>query len=55
MLREAGLDEKILAYKSFEALAEIAKGPANKVFIPSKVVETLGTVGAIGEMFKSKE
>lgn len=55
MLREAGLDEKILAYKSFEALAEIAKGSANKVFIPSKVVETLGTVGAIGEMFKSKE
>lgn len=55
MLREAGLDEKILAYKSFEALAEIAKGSANKVFIPSKVVETLGTVGAIGEMFKSKD
>ncbi|MDF2815555.1 MAG: paraslipin [Paenibacillus sp.] len=55
MLREAGLDENVLAYKSFEALAEIAKGPANKVFLPTKAVETLGTVGAIGEMFKTNQ
>jgi regulator of protease activity HflC (stomatin/prohibitin superfamily) len=52
-LRIAGLDENVLAYKSFEALAEIAKGPANKVFIPSSAVEALGSIGAIGEMFKS--
>lgn len=30
LLREANLDERILAYKSFESLAEVAKGPANK-------------------------
>ncbi|MFC5701894.1 SPFH domain-containing protein [Cohnella faecalis] len=53
MLRAAGLDENVLAYKSFEALGEIAKGPANKVFIPSNAIETLGAVGAIGEMFKA--
>ena len=41
----------ILAYKSFESLAEVAKGPANKVFIPSNAIETLGT-RAIGEIFK---
>ena len=54
MLREANLDERILAYKSFESLAEVAKGPANKVFIPSNAIETLGTLGAIGEIFKEK-
>jgi regulator of protease activity HflC (stomatin/prohibitin superfamily) len=54
-LRAAGLDENVLAYKSFEALAEIAKGPANKIFIPTGAVETLGAVGAIGELFKARE
>jgi len=54
MIRAAGLDENMLAYKSFEALTEVAKGPANKVFIPSSAVETLGSIGAIGEMFKAK-
>lgn len=55
MLREANLDERILAYKSFESLIEVAKGPANKVFIPSNAIETLGTLGAIGEIFKEKQ
>ncbi|MBB6674769.1 SPFH domain-containing protein [Cohnella nanjingensis] len=53
LLRAAELDENVLAYKSFEALAEIAKGPANKVFLPSSTVDALGSVGAIGELFKS--
>ncbi len=53
MLREAALDEKTLAYYSFEALKEVAKGEANKVFIPSNAIETLGSLGAIGELFKS--
>ncbi|MEI4827905.1 SPFH domain-containing protein [Bacillus sp. FJAT-53711] len=55
MLRQAGLDERVLAYKSFESLTEIAKGPANKVFLPSNAVETLGSLGAIGELFKEKK
>jgi len=54
-LRAAGLDEQVLAYKSFEALMEVAKGPANKVFLPSNAIETLGSIGAIGEMFKVKD
>lgn len=54
-LRAAGLDEQVLAYKPFEALMEVAKGPANKVFIPSTAIETLGSIGAIGEMFNVKE
>ncbi len=53
LLRQAELDENVLAYRSFEALIEVAKGPANKVFIPSNAIETLGSIGAIGEMFQS--
>ncbi|MES5938332.1 MULTISPECIES: SPFH domain-containing protein [unclassified Bacillus cereus group] len=55
LLRAADLDERVLAYKSFESLIEVAKGPANKVFIPSNAIETLGTLGAIGEIFKEKQ
>lgn len=55
MIRDAGLNESVLAYQSFEALTEISKGPANKVFIPSNAVEILGSLGAIGEIFKSKK
>ncbi|GIO43964.1 MULTISPECIES: SPFH domain-containing protein [Paenibacillus] len=53
MLRNAALNEQVLAYQSFEALKEVAKGPANKIFIPSNAVETLGSLGAMGELFKS--
>lgn len=55
LLHQSGLDERVLAYKSFESLTEIAKGPANKVFLPSNAVETLGSLGAIGELFKEKK
>ncbi len=51
----AGLNENVLAYKSFEALKEISHGAANKIFIPSTAVEALGSIGAIGEMFKAKD
>jgi regulator of protease activity HflC (stomatin/prohibitin superfamily) len=54
LIKEAGLDENVLAYKSFEALIEISKGAANKIFIPVNAVETLGSIGAISEVFKSK-
>ncbi|THF74839.1 SPFH domain-containing protein [Cohnella fermenti] len=52
LLASAGLDEKVLAYKSFEALTEISKGAANKIFLPSNAVEALGSVGALSEVFK---
>ncbi|NHN29430.1 SPFH domain-containing protein [Paenibacillus agricola] len=55
LLRSAGLDENVLAYRSLETLAEISKGPANKIFIPTSAIETLGSIGAIGEIFKAKK
>jgi regulator of protease activity HflC (stomatin/prohibitin superfamily) len=54
LIKEAGLDEHVLAYKSFEALIEVSKGAANKIFIPIGAVDTLGSVGAISEVFKMK-
>jgi regulator of protease activity HflC (stomatin/prohibitin superfamily) len=53
LLIEAGLDDRVLTYKSFEALERIAMGPANKIFLPTTAVETLGNIGAIGDMLKS--
>ena len=52
LIKEAGLDENVLAYKSFEALIEVSKGAANKIFIPIGAVDTLGSIGAISEVFK---
>jgi regulator of protease activity HflC (stomatin/prohibitin superfamily) len=54
-LRAAMLDENILAYKSFEALIELSRGPANKVFIPTGAMDTLGAIGAMGELFKANQ
>jgi len=54
-LKAAGLDENFLAYKSFEALKDISNGPANKVFIPSSVLDTLGSLGAMAEILKAKD
>ncbi len=53
-LNAAQINENILAYRSFEALQEVANGQANKIFIPSNAIEVLGSLGAIGEMFKAK-
>ncbi|WP_210463823.1 MULTISPECIES: SPFH domain-containing protein [Rufibacter] len=53
LLIEAGLDERVLTYRSFEALEKLAMGPANKIFLPTTAVETLGNIGAIGDMLKS--
>lgn len=52
LIRSAGLDEHVLTYRSLEALTDISNGAANKVFIPTRAVETLGSIGAIGEMLK---
>ena len=40
--------------KSLEALQEIAKGDANKVFIPFEATNTLSSLGAIKEIIKDK-
>ncbi|MNY43172.1 hypothetical protein D3C86_1781100 [compost metagenome] len=55
LISTAGLDERVLAYQSFDAVKEISKGAANKVFLPTSAVETLGSLGAIAEVFKASK
>ena len=45
-------DEKLVQIKSLEALEEIAKGDANKVFIPFEATSALSSLGAAKEILK---
>lgn len=55
LIREAKADEAYLKLKSYEALIASANGPANKIIIPSDLVNlaTAGTV--LSEMFNNKK
>lgn len=50
-IKEAGLDSQILAYKSFEALAQMAEGKASTIFIPTEAVNVLGSIGMVSKLF----
>ena len=51
MIAAAGLDERVLAFQSFEALVNMAQGQANTVFIPTDAVGALGSLGAMAKVF----
>ncbi len=48
-IKEADPDEKLVQLKSLEALEEVAKGDANKIFIPFEATSTLAGLGAMKE------
>lgn len=52
-IKKADPDEKLVQLKSLEALEEIAKGDANKVFIPFEATSALSSLGAAKEIIKS--
>ena len=54
-IKQADPDEKLVQIKSLEALEEVAKGEANKVFIPFDATTALGSLGAIKEVLKDNE
>jgi regulator of protease activity HflC (stomatin/prohibitin superfamily) len=45
----------LIAIKYLEALGDIADGQATKIFLPMEMSGILGSVGAIGELFKGDE
>ena len=49
MLREAGIDERVLRLKSIEALKDVADGNATKIFMPADISNIVTTAGVIGE------
>ena len=51
-IKNSDPDEKLVQLKSLEALKEVAKGEANKVFIPFDATSALGSLGALAEATK---
>ena len=51
-IREANPDDRLVQLKSLEALEEVAKGPANKVFIPFDATKALAGLGSMNEITK---
>jgi regulator of protease activity HflC (stomatin/prohibitin superfamily) len=51
-IKSASPDDKLVQLKSLEALEEIAKGEANKVFIPFEATKALAGLGTINEVVK---
>ena len=54
-IKSADPDEKLVQIKSLEALEEIAKGDANKVFIPFEATSALSSLGAAKEIFTEND
>ena len=53
-IKKADPDEKLVQLKSLEALEEVAKGDANKVFIPFEATKALSSLGAMKEVVTDK-
>ena len=51
-LKNAGLDDRMVAVKSLEALEKASEGSANKIFIPFDATKTLGAIGSIKDVLK---
>ena len=54
-MKNANPDDKLVQLKSLEALEEVAKGDANKVFIPFEATSALSSLGAIKEVLKDDD
>jgi len=52
---ESGTNATVIALKQVEALAEMAKNPANKLILPNETLSSLGSIAAIGEMLKGNK
>ena len=54
-IKKANPDDKLVQLKSLEALEEVAKGDANKVFIPFEATAALSSLGAVKEILTDKK
>ena len=54
-IKNSNPDEKLVQIKSLEALQEVAKGEANKIFIPFEATSALSSLGALSDVVKDKE
>ena len=51
-IKNANPDDKLVQIKSLEALQEVAKGEANKIFIPFEATAALSSLGTVTEALK---
>ena len=51
-LKNAGLDDRMVAVKSLETLEKASQGAANKVFIPFDATKTLASIASLKEITK---
>ena len=54
-IKKADPDEKLVQLKSLEALQEVAKGEANKIFIPFEATQALSSLGAVADIVKTEK
>ena len=51
-IKNSNPDDRLVQLKTLESLEEVAKGPANKVFIPFDATKTLASLGSVKEIMK---
>ncbi|MCI8761110.1 MAG: SPFH/Band 7/PHB domain protein [Clostridia bacterium] len=54
-MKKANPNDTLVQLKSLEALEEVAKGDANKIFIPFEATSALSSLGAIKEVVSDKK
>ena len=54
-MKKADPNDKLVQLKSLEALEEVAKGDANKIFIPFEATSALSSLGALKEVVTDKK
>lgn len=50
MLKDAGIDDKVVSLKSLETFAKVADGKATKIIIPSEIQNMAGLISSIKEI-----
>ena len=53
-IKDSNPDENLIKLESLKTLNEVAKGEANKIFIPFDVSNTLSSIGTMSEAFKDQ-
>ena len=53
-IKKANPDDKLVQIKSLEALQEVAKGEANKIFIPFEATKALSSLGSIKDVMSDE-
>ena len=54
-IKDSDPDDKLVQLKSLEALQEVAKGDANKIFIPFEATSSLASLGAVTDVLKDNK